>query len=44
MTLQGGANILDDQAAMARADSAGMLGLVAGLSEQVAEGLSLIHI
>ena len=38
MTLQGGANILDDQAAMARADSAGMLGLVAGLSEQVAEG------
>jgi len=38
MTMQGGANILDDLAAMGRADSEGMLGHVAGLADQVAEG------
>lgn len=34
----GQANILDDAGAMARADSEGMLGHIAGLSGQVAEG------
>ena len=38
MTLQGGASILDDLAAMGRADTEGMLGHIAGLAEQVAEG------
>ena len=38
MTLTGGANILDDVAAMGRADSEGMLGLIAGLADQVSEG------
>ena len=38
MTLQGGASILDDVAAMGRADSAGMLGQIAGLPGQVTEG------
>ncbi|MEX1295979.1 MAG: bifunctional phosphoglucose/phosphomannose isomerase [Candidatus Limnocylindrales bacterium] len=41
MTLQGGANILDDLAAMGRADGEGMLGLVAGLPDQVAEGWAI---
>ncbi len=38
MTLQGGASILDDVAAMGRADSEGMLGHIAGLPGQVTEG------
>lgn len=38
MTLQGGANILDDAVAMARADSQDMLGRIAGLADQVVEG------
>ncbi len=38
MTLQGGASILDDVAAMGRADSEDMLGQVAGLADQVIEG------
>ena len=38
MTLQGGANILDDVAAMGRADTEGMLGHIAGLVDQVTEG------
>ena len=38
MTLQSGANILDDAAAMARADGAGMLGHQAGFAAQVVEG------
>ncbi len=38
MTLQGNGNILDDAAAVARADSGGMLGLVSELSDQVAAG------
>lgn len=38
MTLQGAANILDDVAAMGRADGEGMLGHVAGLAGQVIEG------
>jgi glucose/mannose-6-phosphate isomerase len=39
--VQAANNILDDAAAMARADSAGMLGLVATLPSQVAEGWSI---
>jgi len=35
MTPQGGASILDDVAAMGRADSEGMLGQIAGLADQV---------
>lgn len=38
MTLGSGANILDDVAAMGRADSEGMLGRLEGLPDQVAEG------
>jgi len=38
MSARSSHNILDDGAAMARADSAGMLGLVATLPRQVAEG------
>jgi len=38
MTLQGSANILDDVAAMGRADSEGMLGRIAELPGQVLEG------
>ena len=38
MTLAGGANILDDAAAMARADSEDMLGHVAALPARLAEG------
>ena len=38
MTLQGGANILDDVTAMGRADSEGMLSHIAGLADQVVEG------
>ncbi len=38
MTQQGNANILDDAAAMARADSEGMLGRIAELPGQVSEG------
>ena len=38
MTLQGGAGILDDSAAMGRADGEGMLGHLEGFAEQVAEG------
>ncbi len=38
MTFQGSANILDDVAAMGRADSEGMLGHIAGLADQVSEG------
>jgi glucose/mannose-6-phosphate isomerase len=38
MTLPDGANILDDAAAMSRADSQDMLGRVAGLADQVVEG------
>ena len=34
MTLQGGANILDDAAAVGRADSQGMLRHIAGLADQ----------
>jgi glucose/mannose-6-phosphate isomerase len=38
MMTQSSANILDDVAAMGRADSAGMLGQIAGLADQVIEG------
>jgi glucose/mannose-6-phosphate isomerase len=41
MTLTSGANILDDIAAMERADSYGMLGHIAGLAEQLAAGWRL---
>lgn len=41
MTLQGDVNILDDVAAMGRADSEGMLELVAGLADRVADGWRL---
>ena len=41
MTLQSGANILDDIAAMSRADSQGMLGHIAGMADRVAEGWRL---
>lgn len=38
MTLPGGTSILDDLAAMGRADSEGMLGHLEGFADQVAEG------
>ena len=38
MTLQGGASILDDVAAMGRADTEGMLGYLEGFADQVAGG------
>jgi len=38
MTIQGSANILDDVAAMGRADTEGMLGHIAGLADQVIDG------